>query len=253
MRIFRHGLLISALVLSLISVGRAKEKTELFRVGECLRYTVRWEMVPAGTATFRVRDILQIAHMPAWHFELEVRSNQYIDLLYKIRDRYEGLIDIRLTQSLLYRKTQSGKDKKQVVVAFDRESGTAVYSNYGEKRPPLPILPDTVDPLSAFYKMRTMDFDSEKTISFSVTDGKKKFMQTVEVIDRQTLVSDDGKSWDTYLIVPSAAHFSGVFAKSDDPGINIWVTADERKIPVRIEVKVFIGHVVFDLAGIEPL
>ncbi len=221
-----------------------------FSIGEKLHYTVRWEMVRAGKATFTVLDFSKINGKKAWHFLLDVKSSRYVDIFYKIRDRMEGFADTGLKRSLLYKKVQSGKDKKKIAVAFDWEKSTVTYSNFGGKKPPLPIPSNTVDPLSAFYKMRTLDFEVEKNFSFAVTDGKKQFIQKGEVIKKEILSLPSG-TWETHLLVPQVNHFSGVFKKSENPTLKLWVTADNKKIPVRIKVKVFIGSVIFDLASIK--
>ncbi|MBU1698178.1 MAG: DUF3108 domain-containing protein, partial [Proteobacteria bacterium] len=106
------------------------------------------------------------------------------------------------------------------------------------------------DPVSAFYKMRAIDFETDENLSFPVTDGKKYFMQKGKVLGKEKITLPSG-TFDTYVLVPQVNHFSGVFKKSENPTIKLWITADDRKIPVRIKVKVFIGSVIFDLVSVN--
>lgn len=205
-------------------------------------------MVRAGKAQFRVLPKTEHNGKEAWHFVLEIKSNRYVDMLYKIRDRLDGYTDTNFTHSVFYTKTQSGKDKKQIEVLFDWDKSEATYSNFGGKRPPVDIPSNTFDPVSAFYKMRTTDLSPGQTLSFPITDGKKQFMQTAIVVEKQQL-HINGKDVETFLIIPSVNHFSGVFKKSENPTVRVWVSADDKKIPIRIKVKVFIGSVIFDLAS----
>ncbi|WP_299979544.1 DUF3108 domain-containing protein [Desulfobacula sp.] len=221
-----------------------------FFIGEEIKYTVSWEMIKAGEANFKVLPFTTIDGEKAYHFLLDVKSNRHIDLLYKIRDRLEGFTDLAFTRSLLHKKKQSGKDKREVIVHFDWEKKTAAYSNFGEKRDPIKIPLKTFGPVSAFYKMRTLDFKADQNLSFPVTDGKKYFMQKARVIKKEKITVPSG-TFDTYLLVPQINHFSGVFKKSENPTVKLWVTADDRKIPVRIKVKVFIGSVIFDLVSVN--
>jgi len=207
-------------------------------------------MIRAGKASFKVLPFTMANGEKAYHFILDVRSNRYIDMLFKIRDRLEGFTDIKFTKSFLYRKTQSGREKKQVEVQFDWEANTATYSNFGGKRDPVRIPLNAFDPLSAFYKMRTLDLESNQDLSFPVTDGKKYFMQKGKVIGKEKITLPSG-SFDTYVLAPQVNHFSGVFKKSENPSVKVWVTADDRKIPVRIKVRVFIGSVIFDLVSVR--
>jgi len=221
-----------------------------FFFGEEITYTVRWEMIKAGNATLKVLPLTKRDGKNAYHFELDARSARYIDMLYKIRARLEAITDMDFTQSLLYKDTQSGKKTKTVKVNFNWKKKRAVYSNFGKKRTPIDIPLNTFDPLSAFYKMRTLPFEINQTLSFSVTDGKKVFTQKGQIISREK-ISVSSKTYDTYQMDIEVNHFSGVFKKSENPTVKLWIMADERKILVRIKVKVFIGSVIFDLVSVK--
>ncbi len=241
-------ILILANLLLMDSQVKASENKLPFHVGEKLTYNVRWEMINAGKVKFLVQPFTTLDGEKAWHFDLQVKSNRYIDRLYKIRDHMEGFADETFTRSLFYQKIQSGKDKRQVKVVFDWENHNATYSNFGNKRDPIKIREHTFDPISSFYMMRTLDFKEQQTLSFPITNGKKQFIQKVHIKERQILDLSSGKV-DTFLIIPEVNHFSGVFKKSENPTVRVWMTADEKKIPVRIKVKVFIGSVIFDLVS----
>ncbi len=245
----RYVILTGVLVFSSL-IGHAGEKQLPFTIGEQIQYTVRWQMLEAGKAIFKVNNFARIDGEDAYHFSLEVKSTRFIDMIYKIRDRLEGFTDKQFSQSQLYKKTQSGRDKKQVVVLFDWKEKTATYSNFGGERDPIEIPFETFDPVSAFYKMRSLDFEKDQTPSFSVSDGKKKFIQTGKVIRKEKITVPSG-TYETYLISPQVNHFSGVFEKSENPTVKLWVTADKKKIPVRIKVQVFIGSIIFDLVSVN--
>ena len=220
-----------------------------FHPGEEIKYSVRWEMVKAGKASFRVLDLTTINGEKSYNFILEMESNKYIDIFYKIRDIHEGFANLDFTRSLLYRKTQTGKDKRDVKVLFDWDRKTALYSKLGRDRDPIKIPANTFDPLSAFYKMRTFKFKTGQNLSFPVTDGKKYFIQKATVIKKEA-ITISSKTYDTYQLALAVNHFSGVFKKSENPTVKLWVTADNRKIPVRIKIKIFIGSIIFDLDSI---
>jgi len=230
--------------------GIAKEKVLPFFVGEEIEYSFRWEMISAGSANFKVMPYTSLNGEKAYHFLLVVKSNRFIDKLYKMRARLEGFTDSEFTQSLLYKKIETGKSKKDVLVQFDWKNKTATYSNFGGKRDPIKIPNATFDPVSSFYKMRAIDLESDQNLSFSVTDGKKSFTQKGSVIKKETLTLPSG-TFETYVLLPQIKHFSGVFKKSKNPNVRVWITADEKKIPVRIKVKVFIGSFIFDLVSIK--
>ncbi len=226
---------IAAIMIFTASSTLAKEGNLPFTVGEQIKYNIRWEQIKAGKATIRVMPFTRINETKAFHFKLDVKTNKYVDILYKVRDSMEGFTNASLSQSLLFRKNCTGRDKRDVVVQFDLEKHKAQYSNFGGKRDPIDIPLQTLDPVSAFYKMRTLDLKSNTTLSFPVTDGKKCFMQKGEVI-RQEKITTPAGTFDTFLVAPEVNHFSGVFKKSKNPDLKVWITADEKQLPVRIKV-----------------
>ena len=111
--------------------------------------------------------------------------------------------------------------------------------------------PGTFDPLSVFYSFRLHDLEKYKEFETPVTDGKKCVMGTVRVIKREK-IKVEGTYYDTYLVEPDIKDLRGVFQKSKDASLKIWVTADKHCIPVRIKSKVIVGSFVADLVSFEP-
>lgn len=58
-------------------------------------------------------------------------------------------------------------------------------------------------------------------------------------------------TFDTYLIEPNLKDVGGVFKKSRDAKIKLWITADHRKIPVRLKSKVIVGSFTGDLVSFQ--
>ena len=232
--------------------GAARPASLPFKVGEQIEYTISWENVPAGTACFRVLDHRVVKGEKTWHFELTARSNRFVDIIYKIRDRLESFTDADFSRSVLYKKTQTGRADKKVVVWFDWEKRTATYANHGGKRPSIAVPDQTFDPLASFYKLRTLDLKNQNALFFPVSDGKKCFIQKGEILKKESLTIASG-TYDTYLVLPSLTHFSGVFEKSKDAKIQVWVSADKRRIPVRIKSKVVVGSFIGELISASGL
>jgi len=54
-------------------------------------------------------------------------------------------------------------------------------------------------------------------------------------------------TYDTYLLEPELREVGGVFEKSKGAKLQVWVSADERKIPVRVKSKVAVGSFIGEL------
>ncbi|MGB6013056.1 MAG: DUF3108 domain-containing protein, partial [Desulfobacterales bacterium] len=81
---------------------------------------------------------------------------------------------------------------------------------------------------------------------------KKCVIGELSVIKRETLKLKSG-TYDTYLIEPELKHIGGVFEKSKNAKIQLWVTADKRRIPVKIKSKVVVGSFVGELVSATGL
>jgi hypothetical protein len=55
------------------------------------------------------------------------------------------------------------------------------------------------------------------------------------------------------LVEPDLKHVGGVFKKSKNAKLRIWVTADARRIPVKIESEVIVGSFVGELVSAEGI
>ena len=120
------------------------------------------------------------------------------------------------------------------MVTFDWKASKARYTRSAKKKPPIAIRSGTFDPLSIFYYARRLDFKEGAVFERPVTDGKKCVDGRATVIRKERIELDIG-TFDTYLIEPDLKDVGGVFEKSPNAKIKLWVTADERKIPVRFE------------------
>ncbi|MCP4106069.1 MAG: DUF3108 domain-containing protein, partial [Desulfobacteraceae bacterium] len=186
-----------------------------------------------------------------YHFVMTAESNSFIDAFYKVRDRIDAYSDINMTQSILYKKKQKeGKTSRDILVRFDWEKKQAHYSDFGKKREPVSLLLGAFDPLSAFYYTRFADMKEKLVIERPITDGKKCVTGKVTV-KRREKIKIRGKTIDTWLLEPELKHVGGVFEKSKDAKIQIWVSADKRRIPIRIKSKVVVGSFVGELIRIE--
>ena len=231
---------------------KADEKRIPFYPGERLTFQAKWGFIPAGEAVLEILPIKTLDGVKSYHFVMTAKTYPYIDLFYKVRDRIDAYTDLQMTHSLLYGIRGEGKKKKQVLVSFNWERHEAQYSNFGEKRNPISLMPGSFDPLSVFYAFRLHDLKENMELKNPVTDGKKCVMGKAKVLKRETIKVASG-TYDTYLVVPDLAHIGGVFEKKKDAKLEIWVTADKRRIPVKIKSKVVVGSFVGELISIEKI
>jgi len=212
-----------------------------FQPGERLVYNLRWGIIPAGYAELQVLPFATVNGEEAWHFIMSVQTTEFVDLFYKVRDRIETFTDLSMTNSLLYKKEQrEGSTDRDVVIRFDWDSNSAVYSNKGEVREPIAIETGTLDPLASLYYIRTQSLADKLEVVKPVTDGKKVVRGVARIIGRETL-NIDGTEYNTFMIEPDLKDVRGVFEKSDESKLRLWITDDDRRLLVKVKSKVVVG------------
>ena len=238
--------------LSLAESIKAREKDLPFHPGEKLTFQLKWSFIPAGEAVLEILPIETIQDVTSYHFVMLAKTYPFIDLFYKVRDRIDAFTDTGMTHSILYKKQKKGKSKKNVVVTFNWEKQTTQYSNQGKKAKPISIKPGSFDPLSVFYAFRLYNLKVGAKIQIPVTDGKKCVMGEATVVKREKITVAN-RTYDTYLVEPDLKHIGGVFEKSKKAKLEIWVTADTQRIPVKIKSKVIVGSFVAELIAAEGI
>jgi hypothetical protein len=222
-----------------------------FRPGEKLTFELRWAFIKAGSVVLEVQPPTMYESQPAQHFTVQARTTKFLDKIYKVRDSIDSFCDLNTTRSLHYhKKEQEGPHSGEIFIDFDWKEGTARHRTLEKTRDPVPIQPQTFDPLAVFYHFRTLDLANGQDLLASVTDGKKNVIGQARVIERQTIKVKAG-TFDTFLVEPELKDVGGVFKKSPDARLQIWVTADEYKIPIMIRSKVAVGHFTAELVSAE--
>lgn len=216
-----------------------------FQPGEKLVYDLWWGPVLVGAASLEVRAPAEIQGQMAHHLVLTVSTNDFADAFYKVRDSIHSFVDAPFERSLLYQKRQiEGDTDKDIEVVFDYEAGEARYTNYGEPKEPVALDGPVFDPLSLTFAFRLLeDIEVGDSIPMRASDGEKVIDIEVKVLDRETL-RVLGEELDTYKVAPSLGELGGVFKKSDDASLELWFSADERRIVAKISSAVIVGKFV---------
>jgi hypothetical protein len=247
--------LILALSLTIVSsfacIGssiQAFDRKVPFYPGERLIYRARWGMLTAGEVTLEVLPKETINGVETYHFAMITKTNAAVDLLYKIREQQDSHIDTNITHSILYKKRTVSKHPRDVIVNFNWEKREASYANFGQKTAPIKIVPGSFDPLALFFILRLHDFKENSVIEIPVTDGNMNIGVKATVTKRE-MIKVEEKKYDTFAIAPDMERLENIVQKSDDPQLKIWFTADDKKIPVKIQSKVGIVSFIFELVS----
>ena len=213
---------------------------EALGTGEKLVFSLKWNFVTAGVAEMRIDNIEQVNVRSAYHIITESRSLPFFDVFYKIRNRDDSYMDTESLCSLKFEShhRESGSEKDEVVL-FDHINGK--YKLTEPNRSIEVEMPAFVhDSISALYYLRTMDIKVGEEYFFDCQSGDKIYPLRVVVHKKEKIHVPAGK-FECYVVEPFVTENIGVFRAKGR--LWIWLTCDDRKIPVLMKSKIFIGSI----------
>jgi hypothetical protein len=227
---------------------------ESFQRGEYLKYRVFYDSwvtywMTAGYGTMEIGDQpVSVNGRDTYHITVLGNSAGLFNLFYKVRDKFETFVDEEGMHSLKFiRNTREGTYKKDDTIYFDQQGLTA-KSRFRTK----PVTPYVQDIVSAFYYMRTWDFDTAEVndryyLDFYLDDSL--YHSEIIFLGREWLKTDFG-TFQCMKFKPKVA--VGEIFQEPYP-MELWVTDDRNKIPVLMKSGVFIGSVKIELVDYSGL
>lgn len=217
-------------------------KNEAFGFGEKLEYKVG--IIGGVLSGLGGSGGLSIAPKPViregrecYDVRFWVDSEGVVDLTYPVHDKYRSVIDVAgIFPYEFYQQIREGKFKRDFKASFDQTNNFAYANNKKYK-----IDEYMHDLISAFYYVRTLDISLMKDGSIFYLKNFYKdttFNLPVQVIRRENIKVPAGK-FRTIVIQPKIEDGSPFKFHSN---ISIWLTDDERKIPVRVATSIVIGE-----------
>jgi hypothetical protein len=211
-----------------------------FGVGEHLEFSVNYNVLNAGTATMSVVGVECVDGHYCYKMVTTARSNSVVSTFFEVRDRVESFMDVRGLFSRKFEKhLREGRYKKDEAVQIDQCARLAFYADGDTAE----ILPETQDALSSLYFVRTMDLEVGQLVSFPNHSGKKNYPMRVRVLGREKIKTRAGKF--NCLVVEPRMKSEGIFKHRGR--LVVWITDDERRMPVKMKSSVTIGSITAEL------
>lgn len=222
-----------------------------FNAGEELTYTVFYAVagiyVNAGTAVF-TNSLERFNGKTVYHITGAGTTNTSYDWIYKVRDKYETMIDTTTMLPLKFiRNVQEGTHKQYENITFNRAANTAITSNGVYKVPSC-----VQDVISAIFYARNINFDRYKSgdrIPFSLFLDNEVYNMYVRYLGKEDIKTKYGKF--------KAIKFKPLLLKGSifegGEKMTVWVTDDANHIPVRVESPITVGSVKVDMMGYKKL
>jgi hypothetical protein len=207
-----------------------------FRAGESLHFSVQYGFIHAGSAWLEVPEIADWNGVPCWRLVARAESNSFFSKMYRVRNRIESLWDEKSLFSWRYFEDRhEGHYTANDTMIVDTTTHTVRYRN-GQT---YPVPERAQDALSAFYYTRFQALPVGGSITFQYHASRKSAPLEVRVLGRDRVKTPAGK-FDCIMIEP-ILKAGGIF--KNNGRLVIWLTNDERRMPVLMRSKVMIGSI----------
>ena len=210
---------------------------------EKLFYDIKFRIFSAGHATFESKTD-SLDQQEVLKIILKTKSNKFLDKFYKIRDDVKIWVN-KQNYSLLKvnKKIHEGSYKRTFSSIIDEKKSIAIYNEKVLKIPK-----EIFDPLGAIYYYRTLNLSNKKVYNFFTFDEGKINEVLLKVIGLEYLKTPLGKM-QCFILQPSSIDGKKLFKNNGQ--MKIWISNDEKKLPVKIEQNTNIGKLILNLTKVS--
>jgi hypothetical protein len=213
---------------------------------ETLSYGIEWRLIRAGEA----RLVWAPGASSGWQADLTLDSAGLVSRLYKVHVEYTTALDSRLCAQNTVLKAAEGSRRRETRVTFDGDRKTASMVDRDLVKnttlsQDITIPPCTHDVIGGLAQLRVMNLELGHSAQIPVSDGKKAVLAKVEAQERETIKTERG----TFRTVRYEAFLFNNVLYRRPARLFVWLTDDERKLPVQIRVRMpfYIGTVTLKL------
>lgn len=221
---------------------------------ETLQYTVEWRLITAGRAQL---DWAAASHEgdPGYEAKLRLESTGLVSKLFRVEDDYTTRLRGDLCAIASNIDAQEGRRKRQTTIKFDTENRKAAYlekdliHNSVVASHEIDIPACVHDVVGGLYRLRTLRLEPGQSTQVPMSDGKKSVLARVEAQQREDVKTPAGEF---KTVRYEAFLFNNVLYKRS-AHLYVWLTDDDRKLPVQIRVRLqfTIGTITLQLAKVE--
>jgi len=241
-------------ILNGVQFSFAQEKSA-FQDGEWFKFEMSYSgFLKAGNATLEVKESKYKGN-PVYHVVGKGWTTGVISWFFKVKDRYESYFDKKT--GLPYksiRQIDEGGHTKDIEIEFDQANNKAlVYNKKHNTRETYTTEKEVQDMVSAFYYLRnnynTETIKEGDIVSLYMFFDEENYQFRLKFLGRETINTNFGKV-KTLMFRPYV--MAGRVFKEQE-SLTLWVSADENKIPLKINADLRVGSLRTELEALKGL
>ena len=241
--------------ISPVSVPTYQPKFHPFETGESQLYRAHWNgMISVATAEITAKPIV-IDGKKAYQVKVQAKSSKWLDLIWKMRDTITSTFDAKALAPSRFTFRQRENSKVIDTEALYNESTRSWSVTRNERGSKLKRYEfdsqNTLDPITAVYLARSVDFKVGDRLYFKVFGGKYQYLLELRIDGKEPVKLPSGKSVEAYRIIPFVQNIAKDGYATRFNEATVWISADERRLPIKISSKIYVGSVYLELVEDE--
>ncbi len=222
-----------------------------FEGGEKAVYRASWNgMLSVATAEIFTTPAV-VDGRQVYKVRVEAKTSRALDWIWKMRDTILSTFDAKALSPSRFSFHQ--RENSRVIDTEARYSESSkrwmVNRQQAGKRPRIWEFDsqNTFDPLTAVYLARSLEFKPGDRLYFKVFGGRNQYLLEMNVDRQERVTLSSGKSIDAFRIIPRLQNITkDGYAERMNEAV-VWISADERRIPVKLSSKIRFGNVQLEL------
>ena len=213
-------------------------------VGEELHYSAGFRLFPAGNAILSLKSDSLNGKL-TYLLSTSVKTNSFLDNFYEVRDEtlsWLNVEDFSLLKAI--KKIREGKYHRNHSAHISGDSLLIWNKKY------FTITDPVYDPIAFIYFLRCQKLSLGDTFHFLSASEKKIRKVGVNIMKKESINVSAG-SFDCLKVEPVSS--DGVPLLKNNGELRVWLSNDDIKMPVKIEMKTNVGTMVMKLKEIKHI
>lgn len=214
-------------------------------------YRATWNgMFSVATAEVTTTSKL-IDGKKVYHVQVDAKTSKALDLIWKMRDVITSTFDGKTLLPSHYHfsqrensriiDTEAKLDVSTKRWAVNRQQNGKKTKNYQFDSQ------NTFDPVTAVYLARSVDFKIGDKLYFKIFGGRYHYLLELFVEKKENVELPSGKTVEAYKILPQVQNLKKTGYANRLREAAIWISADERRLPIKLSSKILFGSVQLEL------
>ncbi|MGH7509099.1 MAG: DUF3108 domain-containing protein [Gemmatimonadales bacterium] len=231
------GLVIA--LLQAASPGPPPADARPFAVGEKLSYSAKLGMLTLGSGTLEVAAIDTVRGVESFRLRFRLRGKTPFYSLDDVLESWVGTSDL-ISRRFVQDFVENDKPRHRL---FEIYPDSGFFRQQGLDTT-FATPPEPLDDAGFFYFVRVTPLEVGQRYSYDRYFRSEKNPVTIRVLERERMELPDGRKVQCLVLHPTI-DTKGLFSKRSDT--RIWLTDDERRLPVQIRTKFPFGTITLRL------